>query len=299
MIPTSSFYVLRHSERLDETDSKAWEKLIHKTYPTDNNNSKPISSIHTATLSSTNKHPSSTSSTIKKPLTHSNPSLPLRAKIYFTQDPPLSSNGLLIANNAANTLYQMITATTSTTSSTSSSSSSSTISIRLFCSKLQRAIQTAIPIAKLFHIPIYLSAGLATVISSVHKTHGKFEFLTIDELQTRYPDIEFIDCDQSNDPKIQLSSKHWIETIHQINQPIRNTINIIVGHRETIRGLAGEHVETPYCAIGIFENNALDESNPKKSSTSMTHNNQKQRDGPLYPLLIIYDSIGNIVLQRS
>lgn len=284
-----------------------------------------------------------------------------RKKACFISDPPLSTtNGPIYANHAAETIATLLLNSTSSSSSSSSSSTPLPFPIRLYSSRLRRCIQTAAPIACKLNLPIYLSYGLSMIINAVRKVsqtnpttsttstpwEAGFEFLSTEDLERDFPGIIFISCDNLRDyPQDYLPTHSWIEALHAIirnGSPLPTSsststavpLNIIVGHRETLRGIAGEHVSAPYCAIGIFRktpsgglgDEVVEEDEEdvggsggggggrkgiKKPSSSLPPSgkskgngmkqtgkgNGKNRSGPLYPLLQLYDCRGRSLMK--
>ncbi len=362
------FYVLRHSERLDEVDEGAWAELIRRTYPPTasssttssagaasttkkpstvttlppiGNKSKGNATTVSTTAGSTARQTSATrrgsdsgASTKSSPLTtprssrtsqaaappsssattqqrgtsastqgiasKPSPAIPKRAKQYFIQDPTLSpKNGIRYAEEVAHTMQQLISS-----SSISPSDQEVPRQVRLYSSKLRRAIQTAIPIARALNIPLFLSTGLSMAIAAIRKSGNGdgegFQFISIEELRHDYPDVNFVDVDD-----VITATSSWINAIAMILQQscdpttgIMNDsiVNIIVGHRETIRGLAGEYLNTPYCAISLFESPEQMDVNSKLKKVS----NGKRRDGEaVYPLITVLDRNGSVVDQTK
>jgi hypothetical protein len=120
----------------------------------------------------------------------------------------------------------------------------------LYSSKLLRAVQTAAFVAKELNLPVRLSAGLATIIPAVKKAAGSFEFASIDEMRSLCPGVEFIDCDQQGGNFVPPS--HWKDATASIVETHVNELPIIIAHRESVRKLAGEFKQTPYCCLGLF-----------------------------------------------
>jgi broad specificity phosphatase PhoE len=185
--------------------------------------------------------------------------LPKRNKTAFIQDPPLSNtNGQVYAEQAAETIVSALLP--SILSSLSSASSSSTVPVRIYSSRFLRAIQTAMPLALKLHLPIHISFGLSTVLPQVAKAKDLNQFLSLDDLRMRFPSVSFISCDDLSHRETYLPTSGWIDSVHSIVQRSkeRNELAIIVGHRETVRGLAGRYLTTPYCTIAMFDRKRLD-----------------------------------------
>jgi len=260
------FYVVRHSERMDDVDPDGWEQYVQQLYGEAKSKvSKAIQPIHS------------------------------RKKVYFSQDPPLSrENGLKYATNASDTLYDMV--------GRQSECSDSVFVVRLYSSKLRRSVQTAVPIAKKFNIPIILSRALSCVISGVKKAGEKFEFQSIEDWQTEFPGVEFIDTDTIN---YDFPRDNWINAVDFINRD-PNALNIIVAHRETIKGLAGTALQTPYCCIGIFDGNkipavhdsttkSIDKHERSPPTSNAANGSTTKKRVPIYHLATIVDRFGNSI----
>lgn len=388
------FYVIRHSERLDEVDEDAWKRFVTQTYSTTSSGRRP-SAGPTPVKPPSGRVSSKTSSSVKKTTPQAVPLTPRKSrdKQYFSQDPILSNpQGIQYANDMANTMLQVLLSTQQPLNLTSlppithtnvvdlppiplllpilqeSPPTSDTPlpqdnplpqeaslpqvvapPVRIYCSKLRRAIQTAIPLARLLQVPIYLSTGLSMVTPPVKKAGAKvFQFHSIDELQQEYPDVMFIDIDfdvkSSSDLDVidlAIPVESWIVALHCVLYPSlrqqygqgkkallssnpesnantprllpvviptgsklpreeilipSNVINIIVGHRETIRGIAGEYLNTPYCCISkfLFDVNDVPEVSNKKVT------NSKRRDGvALYGLDLLVDRFGQPVASKG
>ena len=152
---------------------------------------------------------------------------------FLINDPPLTEVGHRQAMDAAQTIYNIL------------STQQAKID-RIYSSKLVRAYQTAMPLAKLLNIPIYVSSGLALTAEAVRKYNGNFQFLTIDEIRLDCPAVEIIDADIDG-----LSvGPDWMLPISMLSAA--HPISIIVGHRETIRNVIGKHIPTPYCCMATF-----------------------------------------------
>jgi len=153
----------------------------------------------------------------------------------FSNDPPLTSpNGTGIACLAAETISTMVL------------SDGFNIS-RVYASKLRRAYETAYPLALKLNIPMYVSSGLALTAIAVHQSNGQFQFQSLDEIQSKCSGVQIIDCDVIEDMPHSLV---WSDYINHIAE--MHTHSMIVAHRETIRYLFGQYVETPYCCIANF-----------------------------------------------
>jgi hypothetical protein len=137
--------VLRHSERLDEADPALWERIINTEYPPTlvKNNHKNLISAKSSGAKVT-----SASVTISK-----------RDIRCFGNDPPLAEPvGLQKAEDASETLMKMLAPGSASVSTPNSI-------FRLFSSRMQRTIQTAIPLARKLNVPIILSAGISQILA--------------------------------------------------------------------------------------------------------------------------------------
>lgn len=316
-----SFFVVRHSERIDESHRKEWEQMIERTYPTAQSTIRKLSApavTATSRVSDGMKLPHipqrkgsgsssiTTPRAITKPPTSTVATPRPRDKQFFANDPPLSTvNGPIYANQAAHTIAQMISDIQATNPSITS--------IKIYSSRLRRAVQTAHPIAQRLGVPIHLSYGLSTIINAVKKAKGKFEFQSSAELAVEFPDTTFISCDIAEDVAHFLPLTSWIESLHCIiERTVATEIVIIVGHRETIRGIAGEHMSTPYCAISLFDRTRCEERTEIRATDVGPGSGKgkgilpqrklsikKQREGPLYPLQQLYDPQGRSIIKES
>jgi broad specificity phosphatase PhoE len=356
------FFVIRHSERIDEVCPGEWEALVQTTFRSgDPSNGLPVlahsgkkpmpgtipvscsssqagkGSFSVASASSSSKNsPRGTSTAASK-----------RSKAAFMQDPPLSStNGPVYAEQAAETMASSLLPPIRS----SLSSSYSSVSVRIYSSRFLRAVQTAVPLAIKLHLPIHVSFGLSTVLPQVAKTQDPNQFLSLGDLHLQFPSVSFISCDDPSQIETYLPTSGWIDSVHSIVQSSTesNYIAIIVGHRETVRGLTGKYLTTPYCTIAMFDRNRLDtvdvngngdeeeelvgedmkeskaplsfknlkaattssslglkavrptaKAVSKVSSSEPKKKSSKQRDGPVYELLKLFDCRGNVLSTSS
>jgi hypothetical protein len=259
------FFVIRHSERIDEASPKEWEQILKSYSSSAATALRRVSKGKELKLPQIpQKRPSPSTQTV--PTKGLSPRLTppaaviqatqlKRSKQFFACDPPLSSDkGPIFANHAAETVYSILSA------------SSPPVTVCIYSSRLRRAVQTAVPLARRFQLPIHLSYGLSTIIPAVANAHGQFQFQSFEILTQEFPDIQFISCDDRSNSKTYLPTDSWIEAIRVLlrRRMTIDCINIIVGHRETIRGLAGEYMKTPYCAIAMFDRSSLNESGPSE-----------------------------------
>ena len=123
--------------------------------------------------------------------------------------------------------------------------------VKVYSSRLLRSVQTAAAIAQALAVPVHLCAGLSQIIPAVKKAGPGFQFASIEELRGWCPGVEFVDCDDRRSSNF-VPTINWRQaTLHIVNNPAY--LPIIVGHRESVRKLAGEYLQTPYCCIGVFE----------------------------------------------
>lgn len=142
-----SFFVVRHSERIDESHRKEWEQMIERAYPTTQESAgRKLSAPAVTTTSRVSdgmklphipqrKGSCSSSTTTPRAATAATPRP--RDKQFFANDPPLSTiNGPLYANQAAHTIAQMI--------SDIQANNPSITSIKIYSSRLRRAVHSAL-----------------------------------------------------------------------------------------------------------------------------------------------------------
>ena len=90
---------------------------------------------------------------------------------------------------------------------------------------------------------MFVSTGLALTAEAVRSSNGKFEFLTVEEIQADCPLVRVIDADEL------ISPSCWLRCLEDIGS--QSKVSVVVAHRETIRNLARRHFSTPYCCMGI------------------------------------------------
>lgn len=166
-----------------------------------------------------------------------------RDKYSLQNDTPITAVGVNIAANVAITVRDLILAEHPNTTNLSD------LNIKIYSSRLMRCVQTANQLACEFNLPIHVSSGLALTAVAVRRK-SSFSFLSMTELATHCPGVVLHDCDDAHSPH-RVSMSHWLRAIGSII--VRDEINIIVAHRETIRNLLGERFHLPYCCVGIFE----------------------------------------------
>lgn len=263
----SDLLVVRHSERVDEANIKLWNGVIDYHYALFEPKKKNSTSLSSFPPSSSQPSAAAVSArhelliVLKSWFRYTPIDLiePIKRDIRcFASDPILfDSRGLKIAEKAAITVHDLV---------------SSVIphpqpgQIRIFCSKLRRCVQTAIPLARRFNLPIVLSTGLAQFIVLVRRQKGHFQFVPIIEWQMLYPDIHFIDGDLDLQESLGMPAipvDDWWRCLDVItanpsltaDSPRR--VDIIVSHRETIKELAGFNYALPYCAIAHFDSSTF------------------------------------------
>eukprot|EP01031_Cornospumella_fuschlensis_P038779 gene38779-47155_t len=258
------FVVVRHSERIDETDKEGW-----KAYYTDLFDQVPC------------------------PVS--------RSKKCFANDPPMTEKGVIYATQAGQLVWKIIG---NAQAHARSKSPPGRIQLRVYCSKMKRCVQTAVTMVRTIKENAALAenigvdpsssgkVGLSSVIQAVAKARGAFEFMTPDELQHICEGMTYVDCDVRHTP-YTLPCDHYVHTIQTILErpplplPVPSvanvasgdtapvmTLHILVAHRETIRGLVGFNgglphpsplptpiIPAPYCCVGVYEarrdNNSL------------------------------------------
>ena len=161
----------------------------------------------------------------------------------FANDPLISSkDGVLIARQMAQAVEAIM------------SNSHSGAVVHLYASRLLRATQTASFLSRCLNVPVQVSGGLAQIIPAVRNSKDGFEFASVAELTRYCPSVDFVDCDDMRTPENYLPTHSWRAALDTLlaNSEGKNIINIVVAHRETVRKLAGEYLETPYCCLGMF-----------------------------------------------
>lgn len=252
-----------------------------------------------------------------------------RCSLSSQSDPPITRQGVSIAKQAGRTAKAMIqkyqsrqissdTGSLSSSSSSSSSSSRSllqdnqnTSKVRIYCSRLQRCIQTAYVIAKKFPNnevdTLYISTGLALTSNAVSIIgSNNFDFLTLEEIVQLCHDMKVIDCDtgrvyfgqnylfkdfQQEEEKgtkdVLISCNNWQEAFQDIADHCSDECSkIVVIHRESIRNLMPnrDRLRLPYCCIAYCEPQQHVDKSPDYESTSNTNNNElKELQKHKYP----------------
>lgn len=180
----------------------------------------------------------------------------VKAKGYRTRkdvlgDPPITQGrGKDIAREAGVTLLKVFTSQTG-----------------VFTSRLIRAVETAIEIARVLKLPLYVSKGIsssAAAVRNAQKAGRSYSFESMEDLRALAPDVQMfcvdVGCDidgrkcesKENIGVAPLIHKRdWVQAINDIYEYEKSAI--IVAHRETIRNLANERLLTKYCCISKFE----------------------------------------------
>ncbi len=86
----------------------------------------------------------------------------------------------------------------------------------------------------------------------MRNSKDRIEFASMSELTQYCPSVDFIDCDDVRSPEDYLPTHSWRAAFDTLlaKSDGKNIINIVVAHRETVRKLAGEYVDMPYCCLG-------------------------------------------------
>jgi len=176
--PRKGIYIIRHSERLDEVDEIAYRAWVDAQSET---------------------------------------STRCDDKYCLSSDPPITERGRVIACEMADTVARFFPAQARVTESggggegiegkesdekaTQEGLSSSPLPV-LYCSKMQRAVETAYPLALRLGVPLHVSSGLAQTAAAVEKRERSkrpFKFLSMAEISALAPGVEIIDYDEVED----------------------------------------------------------------------------------------------------
>ncbi|MDP2437513.1 MAG: histidine phosphatase family protein [archaeon] len=161
---------------------------------------------------------------------------PLRHVNSVWGDPPLTEMGIMQAERAAKTLAEKLERLPEDKRAT-----------KIYCSKLRRAAQTAVPLAKMLGLPIHFCSGLSASSAVVQLRGEKFMFLGMEKLQEVVgPDITIVDADA----RLQVVD-HWFPPLEHVAS--REQSAVVVAHRESLRYLSNTRFATPYCCMGRFE----------------------------------------------
>jgi len=157
------------------------------------------------------------------------------------EDTPLSERGFTMADTAAETMSNIL------------SGSGKAPLQALYCSRLTRAIQTAYPLAKRLGVPLRVSSCISRSALAVRKSvkAGKaYEFLPLAVMAKECKGVALEDVDDPLHP-LHVPFLDWKQACAII--ALRGGTNIIVAHRETVRGLANnKDLRTPHCCIASF-----------------------------------------------
>ena len=154
----------------------------------------------------------------------------------------------------------------------------------IYVSRLQRAIQTAYPLALKLGLPLMVSSGISTCALCVRKCIEKsmrFEFFKLDELQSMCKGVELIDVDDKYHP-LHVPTKSWrkaIETIAMRSDELQKPL-IIVGHRELNRNVVGnKNLKTPPCGISYIKatKSEVDLTDDGIDNDNDNHNHDKKK----------------------
>lgn len=229
--------IVRHSERIDEVDKVRWNQIKEANAKA---RSKALNKAKSLKTDDTAK-------------------VHFRDDYSFAHDPILTENGISIAADSGVTIKNLL------------ETSYPSCRVKLYSSKLIRSVQTAHQISlALGNIPIHLSSGVASVAAAVKKKINQgqeFQLMTHEETSRYCPDVKLIDVD---DVIPKQKSKSALRRILSLDEGDSSIIHLVVAHRETLRSLAGCHLKTPYCVIGIFCTDSNDDLLKDSSSVSVS-----------------------------
>ena len=167
-----------------------------------------------------------------------------RDKHHLAQDPPLTAYGTHMASDAVKSLRAIAPGVRFT---------------GIYCSRMRRCIQTAIPFALEYDVPIVLSKDLSLSAIGVYKamsTRGHYDFCSMEDIKAFSPsEVRYVEL------PLTLSSHgksaDWRQSVY--NLAAENETALIVAHRETIRDFlrSPARIKIPYCSIGKFEYSRL------------------------------------------
>lgn len=120
----------------------------------------------------------------------------------------------------------------------------------IFSSKLLRCVETAREIALVLNKPIILSTTFSLNSKGCQQL-GYFDFLSFEDIQSSYPDVNFIDGDDESNYTSNIPCDVWKDSIQHVMAAYPQSI--VVCHGETIEEMANRHLSTPSCCFGIFE----------------------------------------------
>ena len=171
-----------------------------------------------------------------------------RDKHHLAHDPPLTESGTLMAADAVSALQRLAPGQRFTA---------------VYCSHMRRCIQTAIPFALAYKVPILLSKELSLSAIGVYKAFvakGHYDYCSLEEIRAFSPSEVIFQELPSYEHHITTTSRSsahkkppdWRQTVYRI--AAEHDSALIVAHRESIREfLSGTKVKIPYCAVSKFE----------------------------------------------
>ena len=165
---------------------------------------------------------------------------PLRHIDHVWADPPLTADGVAQAEAACATMVKLL--------QRHAAEKGLPPIDKIYCSKLRRAAQTAVPLARALGLPIYFSSGLSASSAYLQQVHRHYQFLSMAQLQEIVgSDVVTVDADEA----LQMPGVgHWYPPLHFLAR--REETVLVVAHREALRDLANVRFHTPYCCMGEF-----------------------------------------------
>lgn len=172
-------------------------------------------------------------------------------------DPPLTPAGCNMARDAAITLQRLAPDTRFNA---------------IYCSHMRRCVQTAIPFALAYNVPIYLVKEISLSAIGVYNMFvktGAYDYCSLSELRSLCPpEVEVNEVNTSFPTTVatefasRLPTKRvsrvlpdWCESVHGGGVPV--SARLVVAHRETIREFIRVHkdqkIAMPYCCISQFD----------------------------------------------
>ena len=119
----------------------------------------------------------------------------------------------------------------------------------IFASKLLRSVETACEIALILDKPVVLSKVFSQSVEAVQQ-NSTFDFISIDELESWYPGVRFIDGDCEEAAEVSLPFDHWTDAIEYLTTHF--PLSLVICHGENIRCMLDSSVHTPCCSYGVF-----------------------------------------------
>ncbi|CAM9691544.1 unnamed protein product [Laminaria digitata] len=126
---------------------------------------------------------------------------------------------------------------------------------RVYTSPLMRAVQTAVCVSQaLGNLPLQVAPGLCSCTAALVRIgYDRAEVIMTDaDIAAAFPEVNLIPRDPLT-PTSFRGAQAWLAA-----RPDRRVL--AVGHREGTKAMAGRHVPTPHCCIGIFKVNRADKS---------------------------------------